>query len=90
MRRVRFGCLITRRPRDGHFVPDDVAAGAALSPSVNVRGATDGWAGLTKWKRDSMLAEYGESYYHVEHGGNEPLGKLLKVYGRYNMGHMVS
>jgi len=56
---------------------------------VLIRGATDGWAGRSKWQLESMIETYGDAYYHVEHSGNVPLGALLRRSGKYNMGHMV-
>jgi len=56
---------------------------------VLIRGATEGWLGRERWRLESMLANYGNSEYHVERTGNVPLGRLLSHSGKYNMGHMV-
>ena len=56
---------------------------------ILIRGATENWAGRTKWSRDSMLGTYGDAAYHLETDGAVSLASALAVHSKYNMGHMV-
>ena len=54
-----------------------------------IDGLTSNWSALANWKQESMLERHGGEPFHLHGTYNESLARLLRIDGKYHMGHAV-
>ena len=54
-----------------------------------IDGLTSNWSAIESWKKASMIARHGDQPFHLHSKYNVSLSELLRMGGKYHMGHAV-